>query len=75
MNSSLAPLMLVLLAGVLFMLPLLPALLELRLKRDAQPLNVIQQHGGESATSLMVSAPIWRSCKVPCNSALFPEPQ
>ncbi len=29
------------------MLPLLPALLELRLKRDAQPLNVIQQHAGE----------------------------
>jgi len=29
------------------MLPLLPAIVELRLKRDAQPLNVIQQHAGE----------------------------
>jgi cytoskeletal protein CcmA (bactofilin family) len=32
---------------MLFMLPLLPALMELRLKRDAQPLKVIQQHAGE----------------------------
>ena len=29
------------------MLPLLPAMLELRLKRDAQPLDVIQQYGGD----------------------------
>jgi hypothetical protein len=47
MNPTLATAALVLLAAVLFMLPLLPALLELRLKRDAQPLNVIQQHAGE----------------------------
>jgi len=47
MNPVLATLLLVLLAGILFTLPLLPALTELRLKRDAQPLNVIQQHAGE----------------------------
>jgi predicted acyltransferase (DUF342 family) len=47
MNPVLATVLLIFLAGVLFTLPLLPALMELRLKRDAQPLNVIQQHGGE----------------------------
>ena len=47
MNPSLATLVLVLLAGALLTLPLLPAMVELRLKRDAQPLNVIQQHAGE----------------------------
>ena len=47
MNPSLATVLLVLLAGILFALPLLPALTELRLKRDAQPLGVIQQYGGE----------------------------
>jgi cytoskeletal protein CcmA (bactofilin family) len=46
-NPTLAALVLVALAGALFMLPLLPAIVELRLKRDAQPLNVIQQHAGE----------------------------
>ncbi len=29
------------------MVPLLPAIVELRLKRDAQPLDVIQQYGGD----------------------------
>jgi cytoskeletal protein CcmA (bactofilin family) len=47
MNPALAAVLLVLLAGILFTLPLLPALLELRLKRDAQPLDVIQQYAGE----------------------------
>jgi predicted acyltransferase (DUF342 family) len=47
MNPALATVLLVLLAGILFTLPLLPALLELRLKRDAQPLDVIQQYAGE----------------------------
>lgn len=47
MNPSVATLFLVLLAGALFTLPLLPAIAELLLKRDAQPLNVIQQHAGE----------------------------
>jgi hypothetical protein len=47
MNSALATVLLVLLAGVLFTIPLLPALIELCLKRDAQPLNVIQQYAGE----------------------------
>jgi hypothetical protein len=47
MNPVLARVLLILLAGILFTLPLLPALAELRLKRDAQPLNVIQQHAGE----------------------------
>jgi cytoskeletal protein CcmA (bactofilin family) len=47
MNSALATVLLVLLAGTLFTIPLLPALMELCLKRDAQPLNVIQQYAGE----------------------------
>lgn len=47
MNPAFATAALFLLALVLFILPLLPAFLELRLKRDAQPLNVIQQHAGE----------------------------
>jgi hypothetical protein len=47
MNPALSTIALILLAAILFMLPLLPALMELRLKRDAQPLNVIQQHAGE----------------------------
>jgi hypothetical protein len=47
MNPALATVLLVLLAAVLFTLPLLPALTELRLKRDAQPLDVIQQYEGE----------------------------
>ena len=47
MNPALAKVLLVLLAGILFILPLLPALTELRIKRDAQPLDVIQQYAGE----------------------------
>ena len=47
MSPALATVLLVLLAGILFVLPLLPALIELRLKRDAHPLNVIQQYAGE----------------------------
>ena len=47
MNPSLATVLLVLLAAVLFVLPLVPAVRELRLKRDAEPLNVIQQYAGE----------------------------
>lgn len=47
MNPALATVLLILLAGILFTLPLLPALSELRLKRDAQPLDVIQQYAGE----------------------------
>jgi cytoskeletal protein CcmA (bactofilin family) len=46
-NPSLATVLLVLLAALLFVLPLVPALRELRLKRDAEPLNVIQQYAGE----------------------------
>jgi len=40
-------LVLILSAGLLIMLPLVPAIAELRLKRDAQPLDVIQQYGGD----------------------------
>lgn len=47
MNPTLATVLLVLLAAILFTLPLLPALTELLVKSDAQPLNVIQQHAGE----------------------------
>jgi hypothetical protein len=47
MNPALATILLALSAGILFTLPLLPALTELRVKRDAKPLNVIQQYAGE----------------------------
>jgi len=47
MNSYIAVTGLVLAAGGLFTLPLIPALAELRHKSDAQPLSVIQQHAGE----------------------------
>ena len=46
-NPALATVLLVLLAAVLLTLPLLPALRELRIKRDAAPLVVIQQYAGE----------------------------
>jgi len=35
------------LAAALFLLPLIPAIVELHLKRDAQALNVIQQYAGD----------------------------
>jgi cytoskeletal protein CcmA (bactofilin family) len=47
MSPTLATILLFLLVSGLLALPLLPAIIELRLKRDAKPLNVIQQHGGE----------------------------
>jgi hypothetical protein len=47
MNPLLATTLLIFVAGVLVALPLLPALIELHLKQDAQPLAVIQQHAGE----------------------------
>jgi cytoskeletal protein CcmA (bactofilin family) len=46
-NPSVATLLLSFLAVALLTLPLLPALRELRLKRDAEQLIVIQQHAGE----------------------------
>lgn len=47
MNPSLATTILVVVEGALFALPLLPAFEELRLKRDAGPLSVIQTHSGD----------------------------
>jgi len=47
MNPALATVLLVLLAGVLFTLPLVPTLIELRLKRDGRPLDVIQEYAGD----------------------------
>ncbi len=47
MSPAIAMLVLILSAGLLLMLPLLPAIVELRLKRDALPLDVIQQYGGD----------------------------
>lgn len=47
MSSALATVALFALAGALFLLPLIPAIVELRLKRDAQALNVIQQYAGD----------------------------
>jgi len=47
MSSFVALAVLVLAAGGLFMLPLIPAVLELHSKTDARPLSVIQQHAGE----------------------------
>jgi hypothetical protein len=46
-SPAIATLVLVLSAGLLLLIPLLPAIVELRLKRDAEPLDVIQQYGGD----------------------------
>jgi len=46
-NPYLAVALLLLIGAALFMLPLAPALVELRRKSDATPLDVIQQHAGE----------------------------
>ena len=47
MSPFLSVTALLLAASVVFMLPLVPALLELHRKSDASPLSVIQQHAGE----------------------------
>ena len=47
MNSYLAVAALVLSVGVMFLLPLVPALAELGRKSDALPLNVVQQNAGD----------------------------
>ncbi len=47
MNPHLAVAALVVVVGLMFMLPLVPAWVELRRKSDASPLNVVQQHAGE----------------------------
>jgi cytoskeletal protein CcmA (bactofilin family) len=46
-SSALAIMILALLTSILLALPLLPAIDELRRKRDALPLNVIQQYSGD----------------------------
>jgi hypothetical protein len=46
-NPYLAVAALVFLVGVMFTLPLVPALVELRRKSDALPLSVVQQNAGE----------------------------
>src|ERR1700690_777535 len=47
MNPYFAVAALVFVVSLMFMLPLVPALVELRRKSDALPLNVIQQKAGE----------------------------
>ena len=47
MSPYLAVAVLFLMASVMLMLPLVPALVELRRKSDALPLNVVQQNSGE----------------------------
>ena len=47
MNPPLAVAALVFVVGLMFMLPLIPALVELRRKSDALPLQVVQQNAGE----------------------------
>jgi cytoskeletal protein CcmA (bactofilin family) len=46
-NSFISVAALVLVAGLMFMLPLIPAFVELRRKSDALPLSVVQQNAGE----------------------------
>jgi cytoskeletal protein CcmA (bactofilin family) len=46
-SAYLSVAVLLLFAGCLLLFPLIPSLVELRRKSDAQPLNVIQQHAGE----------------------------
>ena len=47
MNPYLAVAALFLMVSLMFMLPLVPAIVELRRKSDAQPLKVVQQNAGE----------------------------
>jgi cytoskeletal protein CcmA (bactofilin family) len=47
MNPVTATIVLLLLAGMLLLLPMLPAIFELHFKRDAHPLSVIQQYAGD----------------------------
>ncbi len=47
MNPYLAVAALVFMVSLMFVLPLVPALVELCCKSDAQPLNVVQQNAGE----------------------------
>lgn len=47
MNPYLAAAALVFMVSLMFMLPLVPALVELRRKSDARPLNVVQENAGE----------------------------
>jgi len=47
MNAYLAVAGLIVLAGVMLTVPLIPAFNEVHRKTDAQPLNVIQRHAGE----------------------------
>ncbi len=47
MNPYLAVAALFLTVSLMFMLPLVPAIVELRRKSDAQPLKVVQQNAGE----------------------------
>lgn len=47
MIAYLSVAVLLLFAGCLLVFPLIPSLVELRYKSDAQPLSVIQQHAGE----------------------------
>lgn len=47
MNPYFAVTALVFMVGLMFLLPLVPALLELRRKSDALPLSVVQQNAGE----------------------------
>ncbi len=47
MNEVLSVFALISLTGILLLIPLIPAFLELTRKSDAKPLQVIQKHGGE----------------------------
>ena len=69
MNPYLAVAALVLFVSLMFMLPLVPALVELKRKSDALPLAVIQQHAGEIRhfansfrTYIQILEPILQQC-------------
>lgn len=47
MNGYFSAILLILLTGVLLTVPIVPAIVELQRKTDAQPLLVIQKHAGE----------------------------
>ena len=69
MNPYVAAAALVFVVGLMLMLPLLPALVELRRKSDALPLSVIQQNAGEIRhfansfrTYIQILEPILQRC-------------
>ena len=69
MNPYLAVAALVFLVSLMFMLPLIPALVELRRKSDALPLSVVQQNAEKSVTLPIAFETTSKGLNPPCRAA------